>query len=245
VDIEDIATSIEHVLVTTLERIPALHDLHVRLDADGEPTSIVDTAVEAGLAELLGAIRPQAGFLGEEAFRAGHQTLSAYTAYDELWIVDPIDGTGNFLAGRDDYGTLVAYAKSGVTTAAWIVLPTKGIICCAELGAGVRMNRKQHRLSNAESSPASGILATGDFDAAEYARAEQLRSRLRDSRGTRSCAVDYVELVRGIFDIALYKRTRPWDHAAGVLVHAEAGGCHANFWGKQYDVFDHRQGLVD
>ena len=243
-DIDSIAKSIEQLLVETLATLPAPCDLHATCDARGEPSSIADVAIEAELAALLGAISPQAGFLGEEAFRAARRPLAAYATYDELWIVDPIDGTGSFLTGSDTYGTIVAYAKGGVTAAAWIVLPRRQVICCAERGGGVWLNGEQYRLANADRSPASGILATGDFDALELARAERLSAQLQNTRGTVSCAVDYIDLVRGAFDIALYKRTRPWDHAAGVLAYTEAGGHHVNFSGKRYNIFEEMQGLV-
>jgi fructose-1,6-bisphosphatase/inositol monophosphatase family enzyme len=243
-DIESIAASLQNVFMSTIQFWLTRQDWQVEHSAEGEPSTTVDNALESELRRLLGAIRPKAAFLAEEQFRAERRSLAQFAASEELWIVDPLDGTGNFITGSDDFGLIVAYARRAVTTIAWIIVPQRHLVCCAELGSGVRINGRRCGELGPGETAATGILATGDFAPAELEAAERLRARLTLSRGTRACAIDYIDLLEGAFDLALYKRTRPWDHAAGVLAYSEIGGQHMTFSGGSYNLFEDQQGLL-
>lgn len=244
-NIEAISESLQGVLTTTISRWRERCDWEVRYSGEeAEIATSVDLALEAEIKHLLASIRPQAAFLAEEEFKEKKLSLNLYAHCEEIWIVDPLDGTSNFVSGSDDFGMIVAYAWRGITTAAWILAPEKGVVCCAELGAGVRINGQIYEKCGLDRKASYGVLATGDFSPAEMAAAELLRAQLKMSRGTRSCAIDYIELVSGIVDFALYKRTRPWDHAGGVLAFSEAGGQHMTFSRRPYSIFEDNQGLL-
>lgn len=189
---------------------------------DGEPTSAADLAVEAELSRLLWIIRPDAGFLGEESFRTSGLSLSEVARLYRLWIIDPIEGTSNVLSGSDDLGTMASFTVQGEAVAAWNILPAQKLMCSAEKGSGVVINSERCRLSYNVACPRSAVLATGDFSADQRDKVGSLREWLGFSRGTSSGAVDYVDLIIGKCDLSFYKRPRPWDHAAGVLIHKEA-----------------------
>lgn len=234
-----IKLAVENVLAGAAEDAP-----EVTFDDDGEPTSLADLAVESALRPVLARFGPGAEFLSEEDFRTRGRSLESYSACDELWIVDPIDGTSGLISGSDRYGTIVSFAKAQTTVASWIFTPALHRMCVSEAGSGCWLDGARCSLETGMLHPQSGVLATGDFNPAELRGAERLRAMLQSHRRTDSCALDYIDLVTGQVDVALYKRTRPWDHAGGVLAHTEAGGRHVSFEGLPYQLLHDNQGLL-
>ena len=100
-----------------------------------DAVTIADTESEAILAEALAALIPEAAIVGEEAAYADPTLLDRLG--DALcWIIDPIDGTNNYAAGRPPFGILIALAEAGETIAGWILDPLAGRFCSAERGHG-------------------------------------------------------------------------------------------------------------
>jgi fructose-1,6-bisphosphatase/inositol monophosphatase family enzyme len=97
--------------------------------------TIADKESEIRLAEGLASILPEAGVIGEEACAADPSILDR--AGDGLnWIIDPIDGTGNFASGKPPFGIMIALADNGATLAGWILDPLTGRLCHATMGGG-------------------------------------------------------------------------------------------------------------
>jgi fructose-1,6-bisphosphatase/inositol monophosphatase family enzyme len=106
----------------TQPRFAALRDGEVRFKAPGEVVTIADEEAEKILSRRLGEIRPKAVVIGEEAFSA-HPRLASELSNELVWLVDPLDGTANFVAGSTDWAMMVALVEGGLTCAAWIWRP--------------------------------------------------------------------------------------------------------------------------
>lgn len=206
--------------------------------------TIADKESELRLAEGLAAILPDAGIIGEEACAADPAILDR--AGDGLnWIIDPIDGTGNFAAGKAPFGIIIALADGGTTLAGWILDPLTGRLCHAMLGGGSHVDGVAVRARETGADLPIAALAVYFMDPQERAdiqRRSQSSFTLVDI--PRCAAEQYPRLVLGQNDVSVFARTLPWDHAAGTLFVNEAGGWCQRIDGTAYRVGDTRRGLM-
>jgi myo-inositol-1(or 4)-monophosphatase len=211
------------------------------------PTDVVtamDTASEQLLRTELARLRPEDAFLGEEGgFEAGSSGLT--------WVVDPIDGTVNYLYGLRSYAVSVAVVRDEESPerpdpATWTVLagavvdPSQGETWTAALGDGATLtDARGTRALHAPTGPELGqaLVATGfGYDATR--RAEQaavvgrLLPRVRDLRRIGTASLDLCSLAAGRVDAYYERGLKPWDFAAGLLVAAEAGAVVTDFDGN-------------
>jgi fructose-1,6-bisphosphatase/inositol monophosphatase family enzyme len=207
--------------------------------------TIADGEAEAILAEGLAGLLPEAAIVGEEAVHADPTVLDRL-AQGLCWVIDPLDGTNNFAAGEAPFGVLVALADKGETLSGWIYDCLSGRVCIAHAGGGAWVDGERVAARPSGASPpilanslvymsAAKRAAVQDHVAPHYALVDIPR-----------CAAEqYPRLVLGVNDCALFERTLPWDHAAGVLFVNEAGGKAARPDGSAYRLDDHvRPGLI-
>jgi myo-inositol-1(or 4)-monophosphatase len=186
----------------------------------------VDSATEALIVGRLLAARPDDGVLGEEgSARAGTSGVR--------WVVDPIDGTVNFLYGFPAYAVSIAAEVEGQVRAGVVVNVATGEVFTATSGGGAHLTTPSSpapvRLSG--SRPVSleqTLVATGFGYRVEDRRAQgavvaELVTRVRDIRRNGSAALDLCSAAAGRVDAYYELHLNPWDHAAGALVAAEAG----------------------
>ncbi|WP_340264917.1 inositol monophosphatase family protein [Sphingobium mellinum] len=206
--------------------------------------TIADRESEIRLAEGLSAILPEAGVIGEEACAAEPAILDR-AGQGLNWIIDPIDGTGNFAAGRPPFGVMIALVDAGTTLAGWILDPLTGRLCHAILGAGSHIDGEQVRAresGNAQPVAALAVYFMTPEERADIQRRSEGQFALVDI--PRCAAEQYPRLVLGQNDVSVFSRTLPWDHAAGTLFLNEAGGCCQRLDGTPYVVGDSRRGLL-
>ena len=206
--------------------------------------TIADKESELRLAEGLAAILPEAGIIGEEAC-AADPTILERAGHGLNWIIDPIDGTGNFASGNPPFGIMIALADAGATLAGWILDPMTGRVCHALLGGGSHIDGEQ--VQARESGGDLPIAALAVYFMTEDERADI--QRRADGQFAvvdipRCAAEQYPRLVLGQNDVSVFARTLPWDHAAGTLFVNEAGGCCQRLDGSPYLVGDMRRGLL-
>ncbi|HEV3230118.1 MAG TPA: inositol monophosphatase family protein [Solirubrobacteraceae bacterium] len=204
------------------ERFERGHERAVRTKST--PTDLVseaDLASERAIRNLLSARRPDDGFLGEEggASRAGSSGLR--------WVVDPLDGTVNFLFGIPQWCVSVAVEDAEGALAGVIFDPMRGETFAA-LREGPATLNGARVAGSTHDELSTAMVATGFAYDAEVraAQAEVLTTvlpRVRDVRRMGSAALDLAWTAAGRYD-AFYERTvKPWDIAAGVLICERAG----------------------
>ncbi|WP_420145069.1 inositol monophosphatase family protein [Sphingobium sp.] len=206
--------------------------------------TIADKESEIRLAEGLAAILPEAGIIGEETCAADPAILDR--AGEGLnWIIDPIDGTGNFASGKAPFGIMVALADNGVTLAGWILDPLTGRLCHALLGGGSHVDGQQVQARESDGALPIAAISTIFMDPAERAAMERRSLASFTLVDIPRCAAEqYPRLVLGQNDVSIFARVLPWDHAAGTLFVNEAGGCCQRFDGSPYRVGDLSRGLM-
>lgn len=213
--------------------------------AADDVVTVADKEAELILAEGLARVLPDATIVGEEAAHANPALLDRLG--DALcWIVDPIDGTNNYAAGRAPFGIMVALAEAGETIAGWIYDPLSGRLCHAHRGNGAYVGDERVAARTSDEVPPVAAISLVFMDPA---RREAVRHgiaphyRLVDI--PRCAAEQYPRLVLGTNDLSIFERTLAWDHAAGVLFVNEAGGKAARPDGRPYRVDEaHLPGLI-
>jgi fructose-1,6-bisphosphatase/inositol monophosphatase family enzyme len=207
--------------------------------------TIADHAAEAILSDGLSRLLPEAAIVGEEACHADPAVFELLGG-GLCWIVDPLDGTNNFAAGKPPFGVLIALAERGETIAGWTYDCLSGRTCHAELGGGAFVDGE--RVAARETGVHPPIAANSLIYMLSERR-EAVRAAIEPHYALvdipRCAAEQYPRLVLGENDVAIFERTLPWDHAAGALFVNEAGGKVARPDGSHYRVDDHaRPGLI-
>jgi myo-inositol-1(or 4)-monophosphatase len=209
------------------------------VDVKSSPVDVVtavDKASERLIVDRLLAARPDDGVLGEEgAARPGTSGVR--------WVVDPIDGTVNFLYGVPAYAVSIAAEVDGVVRAGAVLNVATGELFTATAGGGAHLT-----VDGTEPVPLTGsrppslgqtLVATGFGYRVEQRRAQgavvaELLPRVRDIRRFGSAALDLCAAAAGRVDAYYELDLNPWDHAAGALVAAEAGLVLAGLPGRAF-----------
>ncbi|MCW2778450.1 MAG: Fructose,6-bisphosphatase, partial [Frankiales bacterium] len=211
----------------------------------GELVSRVDREAEQLLTEGLAALTPGVAVVGEEAASADPSLLRSLAGDDAVWVVDPLDGTPQFLAGSPDHAVMLALVRSGVPVAAVVHQPQHGRTWTAERGSGTWRDGVRLRTVPADLSALRGAVLRRFLDVPARARVEEDEHRFGDLTPVTTCAgVEYPRIVEGGADFLLFWRTLPWDHAPGALLLEEAGGVGVRPDGSAYRADDGRSGLL-
>ena len=193
-----------------------------------DPVTVVDTETERLLRDRLAQLRPGDPVLGEEG---GGPVAGNVPPGSVTWVLDPIDGTVNFVYGIPAYGVSIAAQVDGVSVAGAVADVVSGDVYSAALGQGAQVQgpagRKQLRC-NAVGTLSMALLGTG-FGYAPARRAAQgvllaqVMPSVRDVRRIGSAALDLCMVASGRLDVYYEHRLNVWDWAAGALIAAEAG----------------------
>lgn len=184
--------------------------------------SEVDRGAEAAVSTLLASRRPDDGVLAEEGTaRPGSSGVR--------WVVDPLDGTTNFLFGVPQFAVSVAAEIDGVPQVGIVLDPSRGETWAAVAGWGARRNGTPCRVASGRSTVATALVATGfGYQSArrewQGAVAARMLPRVRDLRRFGAASLDLCWTAGGRYDAYYEWGLNPWDLAAGALICAEAGG---------------------
>ncbi len=210
----------------------------------GDLVTVADRLSEEFIAGALAALLPEAKIVGEEAFAADEAVLDQL-AYDQVWIIDPIDGTGNYAAGQSPFGIIIALAEQNDTVAGWLYDPITGRVCHAVKDGGAFINGEEIVVATHHPKKPVAALATSYMTSGQRETLLGAAESYYDIVDIPRCAAEqYPRLVLGTNHISVFERTLPWDHAAGILFLNEAGGKCARWDGSEYRPADRRKGLL-
>jgi fructose-1,6-bisphosphatase/inositol monophosphatase family enzyme len=204
----------------------------------GELVTIADRRAEDLLSDELTKLIPGSTVVGEEAAAEDPRILLNIGDSGPVWIVDAIDGTENFAAGSPRFAVVVALAVDGVVRKSWIVAPLLGTTAVATAGQGASINGVPARVAR------SDRLRHLDVSAPQprwWSRTQRSMINSLSGCGVALCFFDvagleYLELASGRRSATVLTWEAPWDHAAGVLLHAEAGGVSLTGAGEPYRI---------
>ncbi|MEQ8344712.1 MAG: inositol monophosphatase [Sneathiellaceae bacterium] len=203
--------------------------------------TVADLAVEKALTAWLLDAYPDTVVLGEEAFAADPSRIDLLQGDQPVWVIDPIDGTINFASGVPMFATILAYVVGGETRMGWIHDPVQDLMALAEQGAGATLlaGGSERRPARTGTPPALShmtgcINLRNHGDRAAVASLAEASDRYGTQLILRCSGAEYLAAVQGQIDFAAYGSMYPWDHAAGCLIVAEAGGYAARLDGPAY-----------
>ena len=192
--------------------------------------SEVDRMAEAEIVKELRRAYPDHAILGEETGKTGKS--------DKIWVVDPLDGTHNYLRGFPHYSVSIGFMDHGDLVYGVVYDPLRDELFTASKGDGAFVNDRRMRVSKRESL-AGALLCTGfpprqhqHLDA-ELAITRALLREADDIRRTGSAALDLAYVAAGRLDGYFEPGLQPWDMAAGCLLVREAGGTFCSFSGRE------------
>lgn len=204
----------------------------------------VDLTLQKRAVDLIHAQFPGDAIMAEE----GEYAKPPKDKNARCWIMDPIDGTNNFVRGLYPlFGISIGFAVGGEVIAGGVALPGKGVILLAERGAGATLNGAPLRVSGTK------ILgdARVDFDfsgpadrASLLNHAHELVLRAGQLRCHGSAVASIAQVATGDIDAYVHMSLSPWDFAAGQLIVEEAGGIASRHDGTPLRVFDGKKGVV-
>lgn len=198
----------------------------VSIKSDQSPVTQADREAEAAIVEILAKACPDYGMLGEEHGSRGNQ--------ETRWIVDPIDGTRNFVRHIPFWATLIALEDRGELTVGVMHVPTTGELYTARRGAGAHKNGERLSVSKTDALHEAFFLhaglgfvrAQGWWDA--FGRMADATERQRGFGDF----VGYALVAEGKAEIYAELDLKPWDLAAPRIIVEEAGGCFTDMYGE-------------
>ena len=212
-----------------------VENLQVSKKGPADFVSAADIKAEEILKEELKRARPEFGFLTEEAGEEKGESK------DERWIIDPLDGTTNFLHGLPHFAISIALEVRGEIVAALVYDPIKDEMYTAEKGNGAYLNDRRLRVSGRVSLD-STVIATGapflgHGDRGPFLR--EVNAVMAQTAGIRrwgAAALDLAYVAAGRYDAFWERDLSPWDVAAGLLLVKEAGGSVTEIDGRAFKL---------
>jgi len=203
--------------------------LTVRAKGANDFVSEVDHEAERAIIDTLRAAYPDHAILAEESGATGHS--------DYVWVVDPLDGTTNFLHGFPQYAVSIGLMHRGVLTQAVVYDPTRNDLFTASRGRGAFLNDHRLRVSR-RTRLAEALIGTG-FPFRQFAHVDAylaiLRELMQKAPGVRragAASLDLAYVAAGRLDAFWEFGLSPWDMAAGALLVIEAGGLVGDLQGN-------------
>ncbi len=222
-----------------LPRFRHLSRAQISEKSPGEIVTVADRAAEAALGAALTAIVPGSVVVGEESVSTDPDVLHALAGADPVWIIDPIDGTEAYVNGNPRFTMLVALADRGRLVASWTFGPALGVLATATDGGGAFIDGVRARVR-----PAGPGLRDLDVVTPQPRWwTERTRTQINDLCRSGialsffdTAGLEYLRLAAGRRAAMLVTWEHVWDHAAGLLLNAEAGGVDAAADGRSFDL---------
>jgi len=216
--------------IEILPRFRSLLDGDIREKNPGDLVTVADIESEKRLTRELMTLYPGSVVVGEEACEEDPDVVDRLNGDAPVWIVDPVDGTHNFAHGKECFAVIVCLVHKQITRSAWIYDPIKNVMIQAHDGKGAWDGDQKIEYPSAKIPVSSmrGGLPAPLQKKMKGLYAEGVADVPEEFIYYRCAGQEYSALARGEIQFLRFaKKLKPWDHAAGVLIHHEAGGYSA------------------
>lgn len=198
--------------------------------------TVADRRAEEQLTADLPALLPGSVVVGEEAVHADPAIYEAIGGEAPVWIVDPVDGTRQFVNGDPGFCMLVALSVGGRIQASWTFAPALDEFAVAVRGKGARLDGRRLTAGSPDAGKALEVATSHpDFTTEEQKHALLgLRTEGVRPRPCGSAGLEYLAIAKGELDAVAFSWELAWDHAAGLLLVEEAGGASLTLSGEPF-----------
>jgi fructose-1,6-bisphosphatase/inositol monophosphatase family enzyme len=246
--LDQVAELIREVATTiVLPRFRHLTASEIQQKAPGDVVTIADQEAERVLTAGLTALLPGSEVVGEEAVAADPGILDRVGDRGSVWIVDPVDGTNNFAAGKTPFAVMVALLRDGAPAASWILDVVADRMAIAEAGSGAYIDgvRVKTRTDAPGAAAMNGTLARHYFPAGLRDQMNANAGAFESVTNGHHCAgYEYPSVATDEQQFAMFWRILPWDHVPGALFVREAGGVVRHLDGDEYQPTNSEHGLL-
>lgn len=209
-----------------------------------DPVSVADEEAEMLLEAGLNLILPGALFVGEESYAKDPGILARLNSFDPVWVVDPIDGTSNFVKGQDGFGIMVALVQDNRVLSSWFFEICSQTLTVCHAGEGVTINGQPATAPLPSHPQITGYLG---WKLLKFPKVIELTETLTGFKllpVLDPSIVSYFKILTGQLDFLLYRLTYPWDHLPGIAMLKEVGGLSSRWDGEPLQFTDTTQGLI-
>ena len=246
--LDQVAELIREVAATiVLPRFRHLNTDEISQKAPGDLVTIADQEAERALTRGLTAILPGSTVVGEEAVAADPSILGRLSDGGAIWIVDPVDGTNNFAAGKTPFAVMAALVRDGEPVASWILDVVDDHLTVAEAGSGAYRDgvRLKTRTDDPGAAALRGVVARHYLPDHLRSVADAHAHAFGEITNGHHCAgYEYPAVAVDQQQFTLFWRILPWDHVPGSLIIREAGGTVLHLDGSPYLPTDSERGLL-
>ncbi len=253
IDVDAVTSLVRHVADTVVTpRFRELQTGEVSEKSPGEVVTVVDLAAEEALIAGFAELTPGIPVVGEEGISADPALRSVISEAEQVWVVDPIDGTQAFIDHHPDHAVMVALVERGEAVGGWICLPQHEDTYVATRGGGAWRNGERITRSTPDVVAGGGTALRGGV--ATHFLPDGVREQILDGVDRLGPGVygsarlwagaTYARLLSDQEDFVFYWRTNPWDHAVGAVLLREVGGVSRRPDGSDYRADDDLRGLI-
>lgn len=222
---------------------------HGEISTKTGPSDLVtqaDIDVEEHLNRVLPDLLPGSIVVGEEGVSSGEVSIDLLADTSRpIWIVDPVDGTYNFVHGNREFGVMLGLIIDGVTQYGWIYDVLGEAMSIGELGAGAFCEGERLAVSAEDDlGRMKGHINPKYFPEGYRAHINEQRGQFNQCTSIGCAAHEYLRIAKGEAHFSVYSRLKPWDHIPGALIVREAGGAVTKWDGGAYAPADIDAGIV-
>ena len=228
-----------------LPKFNNLRPEEIKLKNDRNLVTEVDLQVEESLNKFLCSLLPNSLFVGEEKFTFNPKILENYHENKYCWTVDPIDGTSNFVKGKDNFAIMIALSFKEKILQSWIYKPLTEEFCFAKLQNGTYINEKKIKIFNNNSySDSSGSISSKHWENDYVTKMLNIKNLFKEVKSYGCIGLEYVDIAKSQRDFVILSKLSPWDHIPGILIIREAGGIDNHFDNTNYQHNIKKNNLV-
>ena len=217
----------------------------IKIKNDNDIFTCVDVIVEEELSNILCKLLPGSLFVGEEKFSQFPKIINNYEQNEYCWTVDPLDGTKNFVKGKEKFAVMIALTFGNKILQSWIYKPLTNEMFYAIKNKGTFFDGKKIKTNRINSIKDSiGSISTKYWDDKNLLKMKSIKSNFLEIQSYGCIGLEYVDMVNNKRDFAILSKLSPWDHISGIFLLREAGGFDCYFDEGTYNYCFQKRNLI-
>ncbi len=205
----------------------------------------VDIAAEKELKKNLIKLLPSSNFVGEEEYSVNENILKFYQENNYCWTVDPIDGTANYVKGKNKFAIMIALTFKEKILYSWIYKPLENTMYKAISNEGAFIDKNKITTKSIDTlTKAIGSISTKYWNEDDWEKIKLLKNEFAEVKSYGCIGFEYIDIALGKRNFAILSKLSPWDHIPGILFVRESGGFDIDFDKKKYDFTKKNKNLI-
>lgn len=242
-DIKSILYEVSKFIV--LPKFKNLKSNEIKLKNGKDLVTSVDIDVENNLRPKLLKLLPNSLFVGEESFSKNPKIIDSYSKSQFCWTVDPIDGTKNFINGKDKFAIMIGLTFKKKIIQSWIYKPLTEELYHSRINDGSYVDDRKVYINNTvHIDNAIGSISKKYWEGIDYKQINNIEDNFKKIDSYGCIGFEYIDIGMEIRNFAILSKLSPWDHIPGILFVKEAGGSILHFDQTEYNHLILKNNLI-